>query len=137
MNMQLSHNEYLIMELLWREGHPLSRSEILQGTVGRNWSSASIHLIINSMISKGVIKITDEEKKYGRTYEAVITQEDYLVQCIENGMPGKTDEERLLGVMTALVNRSGIREKDLAELEEILNQKREECRRKKMEDQEG
>lgn len=134
--MQLSHNEYLIMELLWREGRPLSRSEILRGTVGRNWSSASIHLIINSMISKGVIKITDEEKKYGRTYEAVITHEDYLVQCIENGMPGKTDEERLLGVMTALVNRSGIREEDLAELEEILNQKREEFRRKKMEDQE-
>lgn len=129
--MQLSHNEYLMMELLWREGRPLSRSELLKGTTGRNWNPSSIHLILNSMLSKGVIKITDEEKKYGRTYEAVLTQEDYLVQCVENGMPGKTDEERLLGVVAAFVKKSGITEEDIAELEEMLEKKREEIRQKK------
>lgn len=130
MNLQLSHNEYLMMELLWKEDRPLSRAELLKGTTGRNWNPSSIHLILNSMLSKGVIKITDEEKKYGRTYEAVITQEDYILQCVENGMPGKSNEEKVLGVVAALVKKSRISEEDIAALEEILDKKREELRQK-------
>ena len=126
--MQLSHNEYLIMELLWKEKRPLSRSEILKGTVGRNWNPSSIHLILNSMLSKGAIRITDETKRYGRTYEALITQDDYLLGCVDNGMPGRSNEEKLLGIVSALVNRSKITEKDIRSLEDILEQKRQELR---------
>jgi len=145
--MQLSHNEYLIMALLWREDRPLSRAEILKGTEGRNWNPASIHLILNSMLSKGAIKITDEQKKYGRTYEAVITQEDHVLQCIEEGMPEgtveeklisvfdalskRTDEKKLLGLVSAFVDRSKIKEKDIESLEAILEEKRAELRKKK------
>lgn len=145
--MQLSHNEYLIMSLLWKEDRPLSRAEILKGTVGRNWNPASIHLILNSMLSKGVIKITDEEKKYGRTYEAVITKEDHMLQCIEEGMPEgtveekllsifdvltkKTDKKRLMGVVSALVDRTGVKEKDIECLEAMLEEKKEELQKKR------
>lgn len=145
--MQLSHNEYLIMALLWRENRPLSRAEILKGTEGRNWNPASIHLILNSMLSKGAIKITDEGKKYGRTYEAVITQEDHMLQCIEEGMPEgtveeklvsvfnalakRTDEKKLLGVVSALVDKTKIKEKDIEALEAILEEKRSELKKRK------
>ncbi len=131
MSTQLSQNEYLIMELLWTADKPLSRSDILKGTTGRNWNPSSIHLILNSMLSKGVIKITDEEKKYGRTYEAMITRDDYMIQCVENGTPGKTNEQRLKDVVSALVNKDGIEEQDLQALEDILKQKREELRLRK------
>lgn len=128
MRAQLSNNEYLIMELLWTANQPLSRSDILKGTTGRNWNPSSIHLILNSMLSKGVIKITDEEKKYGRTYEAMITRDDYMIQCVEIGTPGKTNEQRLRDVVAALVNKDGIKEQDIQELEDILAKKREELR---------
>ena len=144
--MQLSQNEYLIMSLLWKENRPLSRAEILKGTVGRNWNPASIHLILNSMLSKGVIKITDEEKKYGRTYEALITKEDHMLQCIEEGMPEgtveekllsifdvltkKTDKKKLMGVVSALVDRTGVKEKDIESLEAMLEEKKEELHKK-------
>lgn len=145
--MQLSNNEYLIMALLWRENRPLSRAELLKGTEGRNWNPASIHLILNSMLSKGAIRITDEEKKYGRTYEAVITKEDHMLQCIEEGMPEgttedklmgainllskKVDEKKLMGVVAALVDRSKIKEKDIESLEAILEEKRAQLQKKK------
>lgn len=145
--MQLSSNEYLIMALLWRENRPLSRAELLKGTEGRNWNPASIHLILNSMLSKGAIRITDEEKKYGRTYEAVITKEDHMLQCIEEGMPEgttedklmgainllskKADEKKLMGVVAALVDRSKIKEKDIESLEAILEEKRAQLQKKK------
>jgi predicted transcriptional regulator len=135
------------MALLWREDRPLSRAEILKGTEGRNWNPASIHLILNSMLSKGAIKITDEQKKYGRTYEAVITQEDHVLQCSEEGMPEgtveeklisvfdalskRTDEKKLLGLVSAFVDRSKIKEKDIENLETILEEKRAELRKKK------
>ena len=144
--MQLSHNEYLIMALLWKENRPLSRAEILKGTEGRNWNPASIHLILNSMLSKGAIKITDEEKKYGRTYEAMITQEDHMLQCIEEGMPGgtieerllsvfdalarKTEKKKLLNVVSALVDRTNIKERDIESLEAMLEEKRKELHKK-------
>lgn len=91
----LSENEYGILELLWDSGKPLSRAEILKGTEGRTWNPASIHLILNSMLSKGVIAITDEGRKYGRTYEAVIGREEYLIEGIRRLLPGMEEVQGL------------------------------------------
>lgn len=123
--MQVSHNEYIIMELLWRENRPLSRAEILKGTPGRNWNPASVHLILNSMLSKNLIKITDESKTYGRTYESIVSEEEYLRQCVDDSLPDKSNRDRLVGVVMALVNRDGIKEEDITNLEQMLSEKRE------------
>lgn len=85
----VSENEYKILSLMWREARPLSRAEILKGTEGRNWNPASIHLILNAMISKHVIKITDENKTYGRTYEPELSYDDFLIQTIHEVIPDK------------------------------------------------
>lgn len=126
MTIQLSHNERQIMELLWKEDRPLSRLEILAGTEDRDWNPASVHLILNSLLSKGVMKITDTEKKYGRTYEAVISQEEYVAQYIVNGTPGHTERDRLLCVVSALVNKKGIDKETINELEKMLEEKKKE-----------
>jgi predicted transcriptional regulator len=91
----LSENEYKIIAFMWKEGRPVSRSELLKGTEGRNWNPASIHLILNSMISKGAIKITDEEKTYGRTYEPCLSYDEYLIEALKNAVPDKSIEEIL------------------------------------------
>ena len=105
--MSVSSNEYKIMQLLWNEGRPLSRAEILKGTEGRNWNPASIHLILNSMISKGVIRITDEEKKYGRTYEASFSREEYITQELQEILPDYAEEDILNAVLDAYVLKNG------------------------------
>ena len=89
----VSKNEYTILSLLWESNKPLTRAEILEGTEGRNWNPASIHLILNSMISKGVIRITNEEVKYGRTYEACITYNEYLEKSLQEIVPNKSLSE--------------------------------------------
>lgn len=93
--MILSQNEYRIMSAMWESDHPLNRSEILKATEGRNWNPASVHLIINAMISKGAIKITNEDVKYGRTYEPCISYEDYIMAFLKESFPDK-DEKQLL-----------------------------------------
>ena len=118
--MQLSQNENIIMQLLWTENRPLSRAEILKGTPGRNWNPASIHLILNSMISKGAIKITDEEKKYGRTYEVCFTQAEYLRNELHNLCPDQTDSEILITVVDSLIDGGHISSKNIDALQECL-----------------
>jgi len=100
--MSVSANEYKIMQLLWNEGRPLTRAEILKGTEGRNWNPASIHLILNSMISKGAIRITDEEKKYGRTYETCYSQDEYVMEALKGVLPDKTEKDLLTVVLDGI-----------------------------------
>lgn len=120
----LSNTERQIMELLWEEGKPLSRQDLLTKTEGRSWNPSSIHLILNSMISKGVICITDTEKRYARTYEAVISQEDYLAHQLTSALPKKSNRDLLISTVAALVHRGGIDEATIQELENMLEEQR-------------
>ena len=52
----LSANEFTILTLLWEEGRALSRPEIIELTPDRDWNPNLIHLILNNMIDKGVLK---------------------------------------------------------------------------------
>ena len=122
--MQISSNEYRIMQLLWNEGRPLSRAEILKGTEGRNWNPASIHLILNSMISKGAIRITDEEKKYGRTYETCYSQDEYVMESLKGVMPDKTEKDLLTAALDAFVNKDGkTSKKALEDIQKYIDEK--------------
>lgn len=87
--MNLSQNEYKIMSAMWEAGHPLSRADVLAATEGRNWNPASIHLILNAMISKGAIKINDNEKHYGRTYDVCMTRDEYLIDLLKESFPDR------------------------------------------------
>ena len=116
--MILSDNEFIIMNLLWKEDRPLSRAEILKGTPRRNWNPASVHLILNSMLSKGVLKITDETQRYGRNYEACITKAEYIVGVIEGKFAGISKGEIIKDLIAAY--RKELGEDEIAELVEIL-----------------
>ncbi len=122
MSTNLSATEKQLLELFWNAGKPLSRQELLERTEGRSWNPSSIHLILNSMISKNVIRITDVERRYGRTYEAIVTREDYLAQLVENALPEASPKDRLLHMVAALVRRDGISGETIQELEAFLAQ---------------
>jgi predicted transcriptional regulator len=129
--MQLSQNERIIMNLLWTENRPLSRAEILKGTPGRNWNPASIHLILNSMISKGAIKITDETKKYGRTYEVCFTESDYLLEALREVYPGSADVEIVMTTLQQLIALKCIKAKELDEIQTFIDARKTKCNSKK------
>lgn len=125
MAIRLSANEQMIMELIWRSDHPLSRQEILAATKERNWSTASFHLVINNMLSKGVLRITDQEIRYGRTYSSNMTRGEYVAQYADAIGLGETMAQRTLDVASALINRAGMDEATLAEIERMAAQRRE------------
>lgn len=79
---RLTKSENEIMELLWREGRPLSRSEIIDLTPDRTWKPASIHILLNSMLEKGAIQVAgfvQSTKNYARTFTPTLTADEYAV----------------------------------------------------------
>lgn len=105
--MHLSENEFGIIDALWREGRPLSRAEIFKETQGRNWNPASIHLILNALMSKGVMRVTENSKPHSRTYEAVISKEEWVKSALKEMLKLDSDEKTLFMVMDAFIKKNG------------------------------
>lgn len=105
--MHLSGNEFDIMDALWRAGRPLNRAELLKETQGRNWNPASIHLILNALMSKGMTRVTEDSKPYARTYEAVISKEEWIKVVLKEMLKLDSEEEALFIVMDAFIMKNG------------------------------
>lgn len=102
----LSPNEFNILQLFWKENRPLSRPEIIELTPNRDWNPNSIHLMLNNMIEKGVIRVegmTRCGKGYGRTYAATMTNLEYAATLLQNATPELSTDERLLGLLPILL----------------------------------
>lgn len=84
---KLTKSENEIMELLWSEGRPLSRSEIIKLTPNRSWKPASIHILLNSMLDKQAIQVTgfvQSTKNYARTFAPTLTADEYSIMQIKH-----------------------------------------------------
>ena len=118
----LSPNEFKIMQLLWKKGRPLSRPEIIELIPDRDWNPNSIHLILNNMIEKGVIRVegmTRCGRGYGRTYAATVDNLEYAVNLLKDATPETDPDERVLGVLKLLL-ADGVKPETVEELKSIL-----------------
>lgn len=103
----LSQNEFKIMRLLWQKDRPLSRPEIIEMVPDRDWNPNSIHLILNNMIEKGVIRVegmTRCGRGYGRTYAAAMSNLEYALAVLHEATPDLTSDERALGLIPLLLD---------------------------------
>ena len=84
---RLTKSELEIMEVLWQEGRPLSRSFIISHAPHRSWKDSSIHILLNSMLDKGAIKIVGFEqtgRRIARTFLPTLTPDEYYVMQIKS-----------------------------------------------------
>ena len=83
--MELTKSELEIMNVIWSAGRPLTRGEILEYSVEKNWKDNSIHILLNRLLAKGAITeggFARSGKSYGRLYEAAISGVEYYAQNI-------------------------------------------------------
>ena len=123
--LSLSSNEFCILNLLWSESRAMTRPEILEALPDKDWNPNSIHLILNNMIKKGVLQVVGG-RGYGRTYAPTLSQTEYAAAQALEATPDMTVSDRLLGVVAALVDKKGIDAQTIAELEQMLEEKRKE-----------
>ena len=86
--MELTRSELEIMNVIWEAERGLTRGEILDLSVDKNWKDNSIHILLNRLLAKGAIVeggFARSGKSYGRLYEHVVSGEDYYAQTLFSG----------------------------------------------------
>ena len=122
----LTENEFNILQLMWEEGRALSRPEIIEKTPDKDWNPNSIHLILNNMIEKGVLRVeglTRCGRGYGRTYCPTLTQLEYAASQAVAATPNLSAEERVVGLLSALIARGDLNPKFADSLKALTDKK--------------
>ena len=99
--MELTKSELEIMNVIWGAGKPLTRGEILEMSVDKNWKDNSIHILLNRLLAKGAVAeggFARSGKSYGRLYEATLTGVEYYARNVFYG-----GEERLEMLFDAML----------------------------------
>ena len=113
--MELTKSEMEIMDVLWEDGNPLSRADILSRSEVKSWKDSSIHILLNGLLNKGAIReagFVKRSKTYGRTFLPTMTREEYFATTIFSHRY-KPD---MVGLVSALLKREDI---TAAQLEQI------------------
>ncbi len=103
----LTKSEHEIMSLLWHVDKPLTASEIIELSSDRTWKDSYIHLLINSLLEKGMIRaegFAKTTKNYARTFIAAVSQEEYAVRQIsgKNGL----NPDSVVSIVSALIDQA-------------------------------
>lgn len=113
----LTKSEREIMDVLWEQKEALTSSEIIKVTTNKSWGNTSIHLLLRSLLDKGVIEVDGFKKttkNYARTFKAAISQYDYFFQEDFQGMP----LEKRIKFIEAVIQDASLEELD--EIEKII-----------------
>ncbi len=129
-NISFSNNELEIMNLMWHENRPLTRTEIIDLSPERSWSKSSIHILLNRLIEKEAIEVSGfvrTGKNYGRTYSPLVTQEDYILSTLNSANSpfcGLSDASSITSIFAALIQSDTINGKILDELEQMIAERK-------------
>ncbi|MGN0477994.1 MAG: BlaI/MecI/CopY family transcriptional regulator [Hominenteromicrobium sp.] len=121
----LTKSEHEIMNLLWHVDKPLTASEIVEQSTDRTWKDSYIHLLINSLLEKEMIRaegFAKTTKNYARTFVASVSEEEYAVRQI-TGQKGM-DADAVTSIVSALIDRAEEPALLIEALEAMLAEKR-------------
>ena len=120
--MQLTKSEMEIMDVLWGENAPLSRSDLLARGEEKSWKDSSVHILLNGLLQKGAIKevgFVKRSKTYGRTFAPTLTREEYFATTIFSHRY-KPD---IVGLFEALLQREDIMPEQMAAIKKLISEK--------------
>ena len=85
---KITDSEKDVLNLLWDTGEPLTSTEIVRMCVNRTWKPSYIHIMINSLLKKGMIKVVgfkQTTKNFARIFEPTMTREQWDLFQIKEG----------------------------------------------------
>ncbi len=112
----LTKSEKQIMELLWNVEESLTCAEIIEKSKDKKWKDSYIHIMIRSLIEKGMLKVDGVElvcKNYARKFAPAMSKDEYIVKTLMNEQVWTND--KMPPLFSAFVNN----EADIAVLEQF------------------
>lgn len=120
--MELTRSEMEIMDVLWEAGEPLSRSDLLARSAEKSWKDSSVHILLNGMLHKNVIReagFVKRSKTYGRTFMPTMTREEYFAATVFS----HRYKPQIVGLFDALLKRADITQEELEQIKNLVNSK--------------
>ena len=120
--MELTKSEMEIMDVLWGENVPLSRSDLLARGAEKSWKDSSVHILLNGLLQKGAIQevgFVKRSKTYGRTFAPTLSREEYFATTIFSHRY-KPD---IVGLFAALLNREDITPQQMEDIKKLVEEK--------------
>ena len=120
--MELTKSEMEIMDVLWAEGAPMSRSDLLDRSDEKTWKDSSVHILLNGLLQKGAIQevgVVKRSKTYGRTFAPTMTREEYFASTIFS----HRHKPEIVGLFAALLTREDITPEQLELIAQMVEAK--------------
>lgn len=123
----LSAHELAVMNTFWEAERPLSKSEVIELSPNRSWKDSTIHLLLNSLLDKGYIKVdgmVKATKHYARTFSPTMTANEFLVnQITQSGLLNKQTGASFSGVISGLIENADNKDELIVELVKLIDEK--------------
>lgn len=120
--MELTKSELEVMDLLWSGRDLISRSDLLGDWEGKTWKDSSVHILLNGMLQKGIIReagFVKRGKTYGRLFLPTMSREEYFAANIFS----HRHKPEIVALIRALLSREDITPDEMAQIKAILEEK--------------
>ena len=112
-----------VMQILWKHGTPVTAAEIYRDLQGiRTCTRPAVYILIDRLAAKDFVRTENEEG--GKTVTALVTEEEYGTFASESFLE-KICRGSWKRLKANLVTAGKLSEKDLDEIAEILNKRKE------------
>lgn len=120
----LTNSEEDLMKIFWERKEPLTSLDILDISADRSWNGNYIHMMLRSLMKKGMIEICGTVQcgtQYARQFTPIITKEQYAAKLvISKGI----EKNAIAAVTVAMVNEVSEADEEglVKQLEEIVQE---------------
>ena len=116
----ISDNEWLVMEILWRDGEIKSSAVTAELEESKGWASETVRTFLKRLITKGVAAARqDESDKRVYWYYANVSKEDYIAY-LTRGHLKRYYSGCLPQLVAGLLEDENVSDQELNEIENIL-----------------
>lgn len=116
----ISDNEWLVMEILWRDGEIKSSAVTAELEESKGWAGETVRTFLKRLIMKGVASARqDENDKRAYWYYATVTKEDYIAYQTRGHLK-RYYSGRLPQLVAGLLEDESVNDQELNEIENIL-----------------
>lgn len=116
----ISNNEWLVMEILWRDGEAKSSSITDELKESKGWANETVRTFLKRLIAKGVAEARqDKNDKRIYWYYPAVSKDDYIA-CQTRGHLKRYYSGRLPQLVAGLLKDESVSDRELDEIENIL-----------------
>jgi len=116
----ISDNEWLIMEILWRDGRTKSSTIEAELKTNKDWANPTVRTFLKRLMTKGIVT-ADQDAKDKRVYwyYPAISKEEYIASQTQ-GHLNRYYSGRLPQLVAGLLKEESVSDQELNEIENLL-----------------